>query len=308
MTGSLKNCGESSPLVYNFKTFSENKYLRKLIKLIVTPYCFLKYFFVRDVPGREGLALVLMIKNEAPYLEEWINFHLKQGVSHIIILDNESTDNFLEVIAPYVASGLVSCHKIKGRLPQAEAYNKATALYKNKFKYLGFIDADEFLFVRDKGGTKNLYEFLENFMKAHKNAGGLGVNWLVFGSSGHKTKQPGGVLKNFLMCSEKNFLHNHHIKTICDPLKVLAWSNPHFPFFRRGFYNFDENGEIIDGPFSKEVHFEKIRINHYYSKSLEEFIAKKDKGNAVGVAIRDMEAFHLHDQNIIKDTEILSRI
>ncbi|MBQ7733401.1 MAG: glycosyltransferase family 2 protein, partial [Synergistaceae bacterium] len=167
---------------------------------------------------REGLAFVLIAKNEAPYIEEWINFHVKQGVTHFIIYDNESTDNFREVLEPYIKSGLVTYKLLKGRRRQIDAYNMALHDYKHKFRYMAFIDADEFMFVRNNtdGG---LYSFVDDFMKSHPNAGGLGVNWLIFGSSGHETKPEGGVLKNFTRCAEKNFRANHHIKTICDPMK-----------------------------------------------------------------------------------------
>lgn len=304
----LKNAGESSFLVYNSKNFTESKIIRRLLKLISTPYCLCKYFFTPKVTGREGLAFVIMVKNEAPYMAEWINFHLKQGVSHFIIYDNESTDNLHEVIQPYFEASVVTLHKIKGRLPQAEAYNSAIAKYKDKFKYIGFIDADEFVFVRKNSEEKyNLYEFIDKFMKEHPNAGGIGINWLIFGSSHFEKKPNGGVLENFIMCAEPNFPDNFHIKTICDPIKVLSFSNPHFPFYRKGFQNLTENGENIYGATSKYVSFNKIRINHYYSKSKEEFIAKKNKGNEVGIAIRNMKNFERLDQNVIKDTEILER-
>ena len=306
----IRHSGGSCFFVYNSKNFTENKIIRGILQLIATPFCVAKYFFVPDVPDRNGLALVLIVKNEAPYIEEWINFHEKQGVCHFIIYDNESTDNLRDVLIPYIKSGKVSYHRFKGKLPQMEAYNAAMAEYGRKFKYIGVIDADEFLFVRAKlgGGGNNLFDFVDKFMNEHKNAGGIGVNWLIFGSRHFEKKPDGGVLKNFTMCAEKDFIANHHIKTICDPLKVLAWWNPHFPIYRKGFQNLDENGEPVEGPFTKEVHFEKIRINHYYSKSKEEFIAKKDKGNAVGIAIRAMSDFIAHDQNVIKDTEILTLI
>lgn len=151
----LKCAGERSPLVYNFRSFSTNNFLRRVAKALVTPFCIHKYFFAKEVPEREGLAFVLIAKNEAPYIEEWINFHVKQGVSHFIIYDNDSTDNFYDVLKPYIKSGLVTYSRIKGRARQFDAYNMATVKYGRKFKYMGFIDTDEFVFVRklpDGGG------------------------------------------------------------------------------------------------------------------------------------------------------------
>ena len=151
----LKYAGESSPLVYNCRSFTANNFIRTLIQIIVTPYCMLRYFFPRKYSGREGLAFVLIAKNEAPYITEWLDFHIKQGVSHFIIYDNESTDNLREVLRPYIESGTVIYSIITGKIRQLDAYNMALHDYGHKFKYMGFIDADEFVFIRnitDEGG------------------------------------------------------------------------------------------------------------------------------------------------------------
>ena len=157
----VKYSSERSPLVYNCRGWTQNKFIRSCLKLLVTPFTALKYFRFRNITGREGLALVLIAKNEAPYIEEWINFHRRQGVSHFIIYDNESTDNFREVLKPFADSGLVTYSIINGRARQLDAYNKALHDYGHKFRYMGFIDADEFVFVRrtTDGGGKGIYAY-----------------------------------------------------------------------------------------------------------------------------------------------------
>ena len=168
------------------------------------------------------------------------------------------------------------------------------------------LDADEFLFVC---GNRNLYRFVDEFMKEHPDAGGLGVNWLMFGSSGHEKKPEGGMLKNFLMCSEKNYIGNFNVKTICAPLRVLAWLSPHSPVYRKGFCNLDSAGETINDAFTREVHHETIRINHYCTRSKEEFTEKIKRGLADRKHnTRSMEDFYKIDRNDVRDTEILSNI
>ena len=84
------------------------------------------FFHIRNFSSkREGLAFVLSAKNEAPYIEEWINFHLKQGVSYFLIYDDyDSTDNLHDVLREYIDSGLVTYHIIKGGLVrQTDIYN-----------------------------------------------------------------------------------------------------------------------------------------------------------------------------------------
>lgn len=302
----LRNAGESVSFVYRCRDYTSNNAVRKILKLIAMPFGLAKYFFTcRRELKREGLALVLIAKDEAQYLEEWINFHVKQGVSHFFIYDNDSSDNTCEVLRPFIESGLVTYEKLTGKCRQYDAYNIAVNNYGRKYKYMAMIDADEFLFVLE--GT--LYGFIDEFMNAHPEAGGLGVNWLVFGSSGHEKKTEGGVLKNFVMCAEKNDTGNLHIKTICDPLKVLAWINPHYPLYRKGFKNLDASGGIITGAFTQKAHLDIIRINHYYTKSKEEFIEKIKRGVAdKNINIRNMNYFYDSDKNDLRDTEILKHI
>ena len=145
-------------------------------------------------------------------------------------------------------------------------------------------------------------------MNSHPNAGGLGVNWLIFGSSGHDSKPEGGVLENYTRCAEKNFYANHHIKTICDPMKVLSAASAHFSLYFSKFYNLDENGNIVTNALTQEVHFEKIRINHYFCKSKEEYIKKRNRGMADNNSLRPMKDFINHDRNECEDTEILNHI
>ena len=309
----MKHAGESNPLVYHCRDYTQNQLVRTLIKILVTPYCLLKWFVRRDMPGREGLAFVLIAKNEATYIKEWLDFHIKQGVSKFIIYDNESTDNFLEVLQPYIESGVVTYSKIGGKRRQIDAYNMALKKYRKCFKYIGFIDADEFVFVRNNtyggGGHCDLVTFMDDFMAAHPNAGGIGINWLIFGSSHHEKRPAGGVLENFTMCAERNFFVNHHIKTICDPAKAIA-ATGHYSIYSRGFHNLNENGEILSGALADQVHFDKIRINHYFTKSKEEYIAiKMERGEvATGVTRKKIEPFYDHDRNEVIDTEIISRI
>ena len=54
-----------------------------------------------------NLTSIYWIKDEVRYIPEYIEFHILQGFDHFIFYDNKSTDNLLEVIKPYIDSGLV---------------------------------------------------------------------------------------------------------------------------------------------------------------------------------------------------------
>ena len=71
------------------------------------------------------LAVVAIMKNEAPYVKEWLDYHLAAGVNHFYIYDNESPDNFKEVLQPYIDAGIVTYKFYPGAGRQIEAYTEA---------------------------------------------------------------------------------------------------------------------------------------------------------------------------------------
>ena len=154
------------------------------------------------------------------------------------------------------------------------------------------------------GGGYNLYTFVDDFMTSHKNAGGIGIPLITFGSNGHITKPEGGVLENYTRCRNKS--GRKCVKSICDPLKVLA-SPMNKAVYRRGYYTLTEDGEIMPGTYT-DVEIKKVRINHYPVKSREEFIAKRERGKADRPGKWPMEYFEVYDANDCEDTEILSYV
>ncbi len=53
------------------------------------------------------MAICTLIKNEAPWVSDWIEYHRQLGVEHFYLYEDGSTDNTLEVLKPYVEKGIV---------------------------------------------------------------------------------------------------------------------------------------------------------------------------------------------------------
>ena len=98
------------------------------------------------------LSVVAILKNEAPYLKEWIEYHLIAGVDHFYLYDNDSSDNQAEVTRPYVEAGIVDYFFSPGKVMQMFAYNDAVKKFKFFSRYMAFIDGDEFIFPKSKLG------------------------------------------------------------------------------------------------------------------------------------------------------------
>lgn len=84
------------------------------------------------------LAVVTIAKNEAPYIKEWLDYHLLAGVNHFYIYDNDSSDNQKEVLQPYVDAGIVTYIFYPGKARQYEAYNDAILNYRFFLQIHGF--------------------------------------------------------------------------------------------------------------------------------------------------------------------------
>lgn len=57
---------------------------------------------------KHTLAICSVIKNEAKYLKEWIEFHRLVGVEHFYIYNNNSTDRLYNILSPYIKKRLVT--------------------------------------------------------------------------------------------------------------------------------------------------------------------------------------------------------
>ena len=220
------------------------------------------------------LSITAILKNEAPYIREWIEYHIMKGVERFYLYDNESNDNIKEILKPYIDNGIVFYHYIIGEARQLPAYRDAIYKYKNQTKWMAFIDIDEFILPVEK-------ESIQDFLKDYENFSGIGVNWIVYDSNGYvekPTEHHGLVTANYYRVNEnKNVPVNHHIKTIANPRKILSVANPHFMYYVGRELTVDENKKIIKGPFTEKNNSEKIRINHYACKSRDEYIKRLAK-------------------------------
>lgn len=221
------------------------------------------------------LAVCAIAKNEGAYFKEWIEWHLSKGVEKFYIYDNDSTDETKSVLAPYIYKGVVEYIPWPGHRRQLAAYDDC--LRRNRFtaRWIAFIDLDEFIVpVRDAS--------IPEFLAGMESFAAVEVNWLVYGSSGHKTKTPGTVMERFTCHSLPNHYLNRHVKSIVNPRRVFTMIGCHEAAKISG-YIADSHGQPVKRNFrEREPQQDIIRINHYAVRSYEEFVEKQARGRASG--------------------------
>ena len=297
--------------VRTMKGIVKNNRVQILLETILSPFGMIKYVIRSTFPEKEKkqyehqFAMVAIIKNEKNYIKEWLEFYKLIGVDIFYIYDNDSTDNVKEYLQEYIRSGEVIYQKMSGKKRQCDAYNDALYRYKDSVKYMAFFDLDEFLFPAKEGDC--VYNLVDELMKSDSSIGGLVVNWLIYGSSGIKEKQDALVMETFLKRAEEDLEENKHYKTIVNPRRVFSFICPHYPMYLRNFHAVNENLQEVTEEKIKGS-YEKLRLNHYFTKSLAEYQMKKSRGMADRLDKRAEDDFKRHDKNDVYDDIALSYV
>ena len=224
------------------------------------------------------LAIVAILKNEALYVKEWIDYHILAGIDHFYLYDNESTDNVKEILQPYIDNGLVTYEFYPGKIPQMAAYNSAIKKYRFEAEYLAFIDLDEFIYPHE---NKSILEIINEYFNKSSNIAGFSIHWATFGASGqYKADYSKGVLERFLHRAATTFNHNKYVKTIVNPRSVNHMQGPHNAMYFEGKFAVREDGAVVQLAGIEPVSSNIISINHYRTKSKEEYEIKADRGDA----------------------------
>lgn len=222
---------------------------------------------------RYNLAVVTVFKDEARYLEEWLNYHLAAGVEHFYLYDDGSTDNPREVLEPYIEAELVDYFPVTGENMTIPVYNDAVRRFKFAARYMAFLDVDEFIFPKT---NQSVVEVVDEILSKDKDAAALAINWQVFGSSNLESAEAdSGVLETFTRRAPQNWFvpptdttppaGNIFVKTIANPRFIRAILNPHFAFYFDGKYAINSAGEQV--PYwGCEPVTDKIVINNYFAK------------------------------------------
>ena len=228
------------------------------------------------------LSIVACFKNEAPYLKEWIEYHHMLGVDRFYLYNNESDDNFMEVLRPYINSGLVVYTNWPGKAQQIPIYADAIKKIKDKTRWAAIIDIDEFILPMEVDSIPEL-------LKDYEDYGALAMFWRGFDSNGHVQKPDGLVIENYTRVHKDPKMPlidgayaGYYIKSIINPRLVVGLNDPHYFYMRDNLQCVDENFIPILGTVSIYHTSKKIRLNHYYSKSEEEYFRKINRNRATG--------------------------
>lgn len=270
------------PQRHGFKRFVKN--------VLAIPFnavyrCRLAVCRVKPEPKKYKVSICAIFKNEALYLREWIEYHKIVGVEHFYLYNNNSEDDYQTVLAPYIADGSVTLTQWPQNQAQMQCYHDGIERFKGETEWLTFVDIDEFIVPNT---TDNIYDFLKPFQKKRPV---VIAYWKMFGTSGMLNRDTSGlVTKDLTVCwnkytdigkvffntafdFDKNDKHNgalHHYswgkkgRTAIPPVNV-----------------FDKMCTFGKNPIPRWVDaaYFPLQVNHYFTKTYEEYLQKKAKGD-----------------------------
>jgi glycosyltransferase involved in cell wall biosynthesis len=249
----------------------------------------------------DRVAVCAVMKNEGPYLGEWVAHYRLLGFDRILVYDNESTDQSASILAALQERGVLEAISWPSRdhaNPQTAAYEDGLNRVRDDCDWVLFIDADEFLVLKQH---QEVWEFTEEF---DASIGRIVVNWLCFGSSERSVQGTGLVTERFRLASWPSFEANAHVKSFARP-RLVTGMGVHAPLTRGGTVRpCGIPVDLRDETFTREVDLSVAQVNHYFTKSYTEYLQKARRGqstlNASAPGKFDKYsdgAFNFHDRN-----------
>ncbi|SDI09850.1 glycosyltransferase family 2 protein [Lutimaribacter saemankumensis] len=252
----------------------------------------------RDLPkGSTGNVIVGCMKNEAPYIVEWVAYHRAIGIDNFLIYTNDCSDSTAEILDRLDAMGIVhhrNNDNWKGNSPQQHALDQALKedVIQNA-EWIIHIDVDEFINIRCGNGT------LDDFLAAVPDATNVAMTWRLFGHNGVRDLSDDLVIAQFDTCAPKYCPKPHTVwgfKTMFRNIGAYSKISCHRP--NKLSDDFAAKVKWVNGSgqdmtrevakngwrnSKKSIGYDLLQLNHYALRSAESFLIKRQRGRALHV-------------------------
>ncbi|MCV6824776.1 MULTISPECIES: glycosyltransferase family 2 protein [Halocynthiibacter] len=265
-------------------------------------------------------VIVTTMKNEGPFMLEWIAYNRSIGFTDFLIYTNDCVDGTDKIAMRLEELGIAkhlpnpSRNKINYQL-SALRHSMKQPLVQNA-EWLLCADCDEFLNIRVGSGH------LDDLFSAVGDADAISACWKLFGNSGREEYHDELIVAQFdWACGENNFpnVRTAGLKTLVKNNDKLDRLKVHRPIFKDSAENIawvDGGGKTmpdayLDRGWRAHPNFthDFVRLHHYAVRSVDSFLVKRDRGrtNHVGDD-QGLNYWSDMNQNEAQDTSMLSAI
>lgn len=242
------------------------------------------------------VTLVTSMKNEGPFILDWIAWHRAIGADRFLIYSNDCTDGTEEMLAVLHDEGLVTHrnndgYRATGLTPQHSVLAAADDDPVTKAAdWIAFVDCDEFVNIkRGEGRFADLFD-------AVPDANMIAMTWRLFGNSDVHGFEDRPVFDQFGLCAPelcrkphqawgfKTLFRNqgiyrklgvHRPKGLTPQLvDHINWVNGSGAAMPKSIYR---NGwRSTTATYGYDI----VQLNHYAVRSAESFLVKRARGRA----------------------------
>ncbi len=272
----------------------------------------------------KNILLVTTMKNEGPFMLEWLAYHMSIGVTDFVVYTNDCTDGTDTMFDLLDRKGIVQhCenpYRETGQKPQHAAYLAAQSTAKAEAAdWIMCMDVDEYINIHVGDGT------LHDLFKAVPKANIWSMTWRLFGNAEVDLFEDKFITEQFFRCAPHICRKPHQ-----------AWGFKTM-FRNNGFYKkfgvhrpvglqpqFKEHIHWVNGSGDKmpenilrtgwrntvkSYGYDLVTLNHYALRSCESFLVKRDRGR-VNHVDRDqgMAYWFRMNNNAEEDRSILNKI
>ena len=248
--------------------------------------------------GRMRITSITPMKNEAPFILEWVAYHRLIGVNDIIVFSNDCTDGTDLMLERLDELGLLRhypnpCMTTNLPKPHLQAMRYINSSQRlRRSDWVVSLDVDEFIRVNVGEGH------LEDLFNAVPDANMICMNQLNFGHGGVEAFKDELLLNQFEYCWDytnpyHRDINRRGVKTFTHASsKPKSWNN-HSPVFARKEAEqvrcFNGNGiRLTDQNFRKDIKsltapeygYDLVQLNHYALRARDTFLLKVHRGNA----------------------------
>ena len=137
------------------------------------------------------LMVLALFKNESHALAEWVEHYLAEGATSIQLINNNSSDDFLTPLQPFMERGVVELHHDQRQHAQRQIYNEHLRRLRPQCEWLLVCDLDEFVYARDPNTR-----LVDHLTSQKPWVSCIHLPWKMFGSSG-QINQPSSIVQGF---------------------------------------------------------------------------------------------------------------
>jgi hypothetical protein len=225
------------------------------------------------------------------------------GVENIFVYSNDNIDGSDDLLRQLAAQNVITL--IENRMgndlrndPQKKAFGHALHLLPElwEHEWVLFADTDEFLLPHPSYGYRIgalINDAVSRFQERAPSA--ICFNWLWYVSGETYAYEPKPLLRRFQHAVERRGM-----KSLVRLRDIFSMYRIHFPEMAPGGFLIKSDFTLLE----KALRWKKVapvfvsgQLNHYWSKSFEEFSIKKLRGNATTLPIwqRNFEQFFSND-------------